>query len=374
MSPDVTYVALVPPRLQGVLASITASVSGYAKHRNATSRVTLFTGPASVLPFSRDVIGVKDVCILRHVAPLGPLIGILLLIRRTMQRPSILVVPTPASSVLKQLRRRRLVVRAVHNFSIRISHPFVYWPADLIVQYAEESPALALFTTRKTVYPGHPVFGAPHRTSVSPWEWVPRLAGSGRSLVCVLSANHGGVGIQRVLRALSQSTGHGFHVTIVGPVSELSEELRLASALGLEESVDFVGERSGSALWNLLWTADAGIGILEPRRVGLASGSPLKHRTYIAAGLPFITALHDSVLPRNVTWKHQVVDSSEPLNLTEIRHWLDSLSQRDRESMVAFGAIELNSERIAQSILDALAVRISNRRGPLHRNVPSSSA
>lgn len=340
--------------MRGVVDSIEASVNGYAEHCRATSQVTFYKGPLSVFSFGRDAIRVRGVCVLRHIAPLGLLVASVLAIRRILLRPTILIVPTPASAVLKQLRRRRFAARALLTLLIRISHPFTYWPADLIVQYARESPVLSLFTAHKTIYPGHPVSPAPERSSVPFPQRAQRPDASEKALVCVLSANHGGVGLQRVLRALSQPVSHGFRLTVVGPLSELTEEIQLAQALGLHATVDFVGEQFDFDLWGLLWSVDAAIGILEPRRVGLSTASPLKHRTYIAAGLPFITAVHDFSLPMHASWKLQVSDTPEPLDLASVREWLDSLGGGDYESMVAFGANELSPERIAQKVLSAL--------------------
>ncbi len=235
----------------------------------------------------------------------------------------------------------------------------VFWPVNTVVQYGDERAPFTFGSRRKTIMPGHPAPVPKFPGSQFPGNWkgpsdYESATANTRDLLCVAASNHG-LGLTRLIFGMADDKAAPVRVLVVGPVGEFKVEIRLMEQLGLQDSVEFIGERIGEELWDLLCTCDAGIGMLNPAKVGLRVGSPLKHRTYASAGLPFMTALTDIGFPSKCDWKLQILDDGSKIEPRRIIAWLESMPENARAAERDYARTKLAPEAIASEILGALA-------------------
>jgi len=104
-------------------------------------------------------------------------------------------------------------------------------------------------------------------------------------------------GLDRAIKGMSnyvEEEGYGqVYLDIIGDGSELGNLRSLVNQLSLDNYVRFHGALRGTALNKLFDNADLGIGTLGLHRKGVLLDSSLKHREFVARGLPFIMAGED---------------------------------------------------------------------------------
>lgn len=142
-------------------------------------------------------------------------------------------------------------------------------------------------------------------------------------------------GYERAVRGLahylaSQDTAPGpeIYMTFVGPVAAFSVLNELADRLQLGNFVRFIGPVRHEELDGILADADFGLGVLGNHRVGLSSGSALKHKEFLRQSLPFVTSMHEVGVPRSAPWIHRVPPTDEAIDIGALLEWMDLCDRR----------------------------------------------
>ena len=292
-----------------------------------------------------------DIVLLRHIPSAG--LGILLLgwVLRMRRRIFVLQVPTPVSSAGQDwnLRRGR-AFRSLSRVLSEIAHPFVYRAPHVIIQYAHERGRMRRIGRDKTVVLTHPVESVTRSMppQLGPLLQIVGVAGSGKY-----------PGFDRVIAGFAEVQGAlapgSVQLTLVGDPLVLERERELAEELGLARQVRFVGALFGNDLDELLDQATVGLGTLAPHRVGLSVASPLKHRTYLSRGLPFVTAVDDPGLPTHAAWLLRVPASDEPIDVVQLARWAQAIDRhRAVQEMSEWADQQLSAASQARRLLEAV--------------------
>ena len=133
-------------------------------------------------------------------------------------------------------------------------------------------------------------------------------------------------------------------LTIIGQ-GDASETLRrMAEQYGVEAYVHFAGLQNAQQIKEYYQKADIAVGSLALHRIGLTQGTPLKHREYCAAGLPFVFAGIDADFGPDFLYAWQVPADDSPLDITALQHFFQKIAneQHFREQMQAFARSKLS--------------------------------
>lgn len=290
----------------------------------------------------------QAIVLIRHVEAAAPLIFIIGLVLRLRRRFFVLQVATPVSSAhLDTNRRRGNMFHMVSRAVITSCHPFIFSIPHLILQYAPERGRMARIGASKTILISHPTDAGQARTAISDPQTIRAVGIAG-------SANS--PGFDRFIRGLGAyrtvDSSRTLEVVIIGHDEALQAERELIDALELSHSVTFTGALFGTHLHDVLATATFGIGTLAGHRVGLTTASPLKHRTYLAHGIPFVTSIADPGLPADAAWILQVPADDTPLDMQNVLNWVTSLPREEsRQEMKRWSDENLSAQSIATRIV-----------------------
>jgi len=246
-------------------------------------------------------------------------------IRRMRKKRNILDIPTPMSShhlesLSGGLPLPRRVAKLVANWLIA---PFLWWTFDVLLEYAPEKSRWAKLGNKRRIRTIRNGIDVSSRTlrgtrTKKPTDQTIHLLG--------LGVTQPGYGLDRILRALAQERVRGnpiqFRLVATGLKTSNRENLvALVAALNIGDIVDIRDEVHGVELDNLVSWADVGIGVLAGHRVGLHQASPLKHREYLARGLPFIYACEDTALRGTEYFALRVSSNDEILDMDAVESW-----------------------------------------------------
>ncbi|MBX2817956.1 MAG: glycosyltransferase [Saprospiraceae bacterium] len=154
------------------------------------------------------------------------------------------------------------------------------------------------------------------------------------------------------LRAyLDQDTGirPGVSLSIVG--TEDKAIRNLVRSLALENHVEFHGFLSGDALRKVLSKSHYGVGTLGIHRKGVVLNSSLKHRTYAAAGLPFLLSSLDPDFPQGLEFVYYAPANDEAIDLSDLLKSIPADAPRKPIRAYAMQSLSWN-ERMAKILSD----------------------
>lgn len=123
---------------------------------------------------------------------------------------------------------------------------------------------------------------------------------------------------------------------IVGENETIQALKLLASELGVENLVNFLGYKNSQELSELYGKCDAAVSSLGVYQIGLKYLSPLKSREYCAAGIPFIYAYEDT-LPADAPFALKIPNDSSPADIAAIARFAEGcrrdpqISAQERE-------------------------------------------
>lgn len=126
-------------------------------------------------------------------------------------------------------------------------------------------------------------------------------------------------GVDRLINGLSPDDDFIFNMVGDGP--ELDNIKHLVRNRGLQDKFIFHGIKSGEELKVILAGSDLGVGTLGIHRKRLSYNSSLKHRTYAAAGLPFVYSGSDVDFD-GVDFVYQFSDDETYIHFSDIRQFL----------------------------------------------------
>ena len=127
-------------------------------------------------------------------------------------------------------------------------------------------------------------------------------------------------GLDRLLKGIRSYTpkAETISLDIVGVGPEVAKIKELAISLGISKNVTFKGVLKGAELDRLFDKADIGIGTLGIHRKNVPVDCSLKHREYIARGLPFILSGEDPDLEPTPDFCLKVKGDENEIDLKDV--------------------------------------------------------
>lgn len=171
-------------------------------------------------------------------------------------------------------------------------------------------------------------------------------------------------GFDRMITGISQyyqsnKNPRNIKVYIVG-VGPMLQYYKLCSQkYGVDKHIEFCGFRTGEELNKIYSNSICAVGALGLHKIGLLSSSALKHREYVAKGMPIVYAAND-VLLENSQYAFQIPPDDSPVNVENVIKWLDKLYVKNdvnlkiREKNANVCDMKKTMAPIIKTFLDAL--------------------
>ncbi len=250
-----------------------------------------------IISLLRLVACKEEILIIRYNNFAGPVLFIFILLLRVIGKKIILDVPTPILHHLRFILNNKKSLRNYLEIIIAlVLGPLPFITANLVLQYSNESfyfnpkyltNCLLIGNGIRTKKFDYGIKG--HETSE-----IKMLA------VGTIATWHGW---DRVIKALSilliRYKKTNITLDIVGEGPEKKELILLTKKLNLFGTVNFHANMIDEDLTALYKKSNLCIGSFGWDRLGLTIASPLKHREYLANGLPFIYATMDPDIVSN---------------------------------------------------------------------------
>jgi len=164
-------------------------------------------------------------------------------------------------------------------------------------------------------------------------------------------------GLDRLIKGLAQAKYHGIEISldIIGEGEAIPELKKLADSTATQDIVKFHGVQTGRALDEIFDNADLGVGTLGLHRKDVMLDSSLKHREYVARGLPFIMAGSDVDISDHLGFTIQVPQDDSALDLLKIKErYLEMDKESLMQKMQLFAEQHLSWQSKMNTLLDEL--------------------
>lgn len=266
----------------------------------------------------------------------------------------ILDVPTPNGSAYKEIinNNQNIVIKIFKIIFLYIAGPWSFWPANLIVQYSEESWWFRLGNQAKSLKMGNgiDVKSIPFKkVSHDRDSKIIRLIG-----VANVSVWHG---YDLVIKAIKWANiddkfEYNLSFTIVGEGSVLDSLKKLSCDLDVKDYTSFTGKLTGDKLFEEYEKSDIAIGSLGLHRIGLNEAGTLKLREYCAIGIPFIYSGIDHDFDDSLKFCVAITQSEDPVYFIDGLKLLASrLDNIDHHNMRKYAINNLSHESKLRSII-----------------------
>lgn len=237
----------------------------------------------------------------------------IVLVKRLQGKKIIIDVPTPRAIALNEMRggeAKYLKIKVVWNY---IFSSWILFPANLIIQYAEESKFFSFGLRNKTLKIGNGILIDDSIKIIIQEKQENKI-----NLIAVASIAfwHG---YDRLLKAMALAQQNHpdieINLTLVGDGELLPELKKLVDKLNLSAHVRFTGALYGQELEAAYEGANLGVSSFGLFRKGLDEASDLKTREYLAKGLCVIGAGKDPDFPEDSPYRFLVPndESIEPI-------------------------------------------------------------
>ena len=278
----ISYYSYGSENFPGVMKKINNTVKaaqnlGLKAEHKAYSSAEKFNSWKALLSDDADIIFIRFTFFVQTL--LFPVV----LVKRLQGKKIIIDVPTPRAIALNEMRGRRtknLKIKIVWNY---IFSSWILFPANLIIQYAEESNFFSFGLRRKMLKMGNGIL-IDDSIKIVPQEKQENKI----NLIAVASIAfwHG---YDRLLKAMALAKQKNpdieINLNLVGDGELLPELKKLADELKLNAHVRFSGALYGQELEAAYESMNIGVASLGLSRIGLDEASVLKTREYIAKGL-----------------------------------------------------------------------------------------
>lgn len=255
-----------------------------------------------------------DIIFIRFSFLIQTLLFPIVLIKRLQGKKIIIDVPTPRAIALNEMRGGRtknLKIKIVWNY---IFSSWILFPANLIIQYAEESNFFSFGLRGKMLKMGNGILIDDSIKVIKQQKQTNKI-----NLIAVASIAfwHG---YDRLLKAMALAKQKNpdieINLTLVGDGELLPELKKLADELKLNAHVCFAGALYGQELEAAYESANIGVSSFGLFRKGLDEASDLKTREYIAKGLCVLGAGKDPDFPESSPYRFLVPndESIEPIS------------------------------------------------------------
>lgn len=260
----------------------------------------------------------SEVVFIRFSDLIFPFLFFVLVLLRIRGKKVVIDVPTPRKILLKEIdsATKNLFNKKIRKAWTYLSASWVLWPANLIIQYADEGRWFLFGIKRKTFKIGNGILiddNIPVISSVWPDKEL-RLIG-----VAQIAPWHG---YDRLIKSLAllreKNPDFKVHLTLVGEGCGLLELKELVRRCELQNQVSFTGMLSGVELDQIFDNMHIGVASLGLYRIGLNEASVLKSREYMARGLPVIGAGKDPDFNEECPFRFVVPNNDSVVELADL--------------------------------------------------------
>ena len=225
----------------------------------------------------------SDLIFIRFSFFISTLLFPILILKRFMGTKIVVDVPTPRSIVLNEMRGddgKNVIMKILWSYFFC---SWILFPANLIIQYANESKYFSWGLRSKTIKMGNGIL------IEGSMKLVPQTKRSGKLNIIAVASFAFWHGYDRLLKAIAEvKQTHPqieLHLTLVGSGNVLPELKKMVDELNINSQVDFTGALYGQELDYIYENMDIGVSSLALYRKGLSEASDLKTREYMAKGL-----------------------------------------------------------------------------------------
>lgn len=294
----------------------------------------------------------SDLIFIRFSDLVFPFVFFLLVYLRFKNKKIIIDVPTPRCVAIKEFDSiKNPINKNVRKIISYISSFWVLYPANCIIQYADESLWFSIFIKHKILKMGNGIF-------INEDAQVSKkiLASDGEiNLVAVaqLARWHG---YDRLLYAISEynkinTTKYRIKLTIVGAGDELQSLKDLTRDLQLD-CVTFTGRLTGDALDKAFKNKHVGVASLGLYRIGLREASVLKVREYMSRGLIVLASAKDPDFIDKNSFRIEVENSDEIQSIVEALFTLpERIFESDPDEILAYSKNKLSIKSKLKEII-----------------------
>ena len=166
-------------------------------------------------------------------------------------------------------------------------------------------------------------------------------------------------GLDRFLKGMSKYKGDTqLDLTIVGEGPEITRLKKMTDRLGIKEKVTFSGIKTGKKLDDLFDQSDLGIGTLGLHRKDVDIDSSLKHREYVARGLPLILSTRDIDLSPDLEFVKYIDQGESDIDMGHVLRFIDQLNyDKVLEEMRNFATKNLSWQTKMKYLLEQIIER-----------------
>lgn len=340
---------------------ITNKVSGFIKGAQCSGieSTAIIVPPGSYFSYFKSFVEVfrsaKDVVVFRYNNRTGVGILFLTIALRLTRRRVVLDVPTPIVNHLQEilLRDKKNILSVADILNAVFLGPFPFISANLVLQYAREHPFFNPASLVKSILIGNGIDSHAWIDSVIESDDADDAKEIRLIAVGALAPWHGWDRLLRGFAKFREKTERtDILLSIVGDGQERENLENLCKYLQLTEFVEFHGNTVGSKLQNLYKQSHIGIGSLAWDLIGIDIASPLKHREYLANGIPFVYCTDDPDFPEDSAVAYRISPSPE-----SICCFLETLRKKNlptRKACMEFCLANLDFVNKVPKILDRL--------------------
>jgi len=255
---------------------------------------------------------------IRFTTMLAPLVCFIAIILRLKGKQIIIDVPTPRRVVLQEVLGvdKSLLYKISNWLVLSLSASWIFWPANLVIQYADESRWFSFGLANKTLKMGNGISisqNTPLRKAKWPDKELILIA------VAQLAYWHGFDRVIRAMHILKQEESEiSIRFVIAGDGNQLGKLKQLVGDLNLDTQVEFKGVLVNEGLDNAFEKAHVGISSLGLYRKSLSEASDLKTREYLSRGLMVIATGDDIDFPVESELRLEIPNDDSVTDLVNI--------------------------------------------------------
>lgn len=164
-------------------------------------------------------------------------------------------------------------------------------------------------------------------------------------------------GYDRFIKSLAAYSGdENVTLTVVSTENREIEKLKeLAKQNGVEDKIDFIGEKKFEELDSLFNSHNIAVGGLGYHRKGAVYDTSIKNKEYCAFGIPFICSSEDRSFPENYPYLFEIAGDESIFSIADIIEWYKNISKEDyRNEMHLYASENLNFKNSFKKLFEEL--------------------
>lgn len=338
---SIIYIAVIDPKtFPGVFNKIEQTVNalkkkGYAAQYLIIKKNGFFAKTKDM--FIRILTTKADIIFLRNNINIF-FIFPALIIQRLRKKRIIIDIPTPTTVVVSEIyaESNSFFLKKIRRILfLYITIPWSLWPANKVLQYANESWYFSLGLSSKTLLISNGI----NVDDIPPRNLVPKWPEKSFVLIGVASLAHWH-GFDRVIRGIAyylekninDKVNIQFFIVGEGEIKKSLEELSLK--LRVSKNILFTGSKSGRDLDLLFEKSHVGVSSLGLSKIGINMASVLKSREYSARGIPFISAGYDLDFDPKPDFVLDFPNDNSSIDIKKIIDWYSLLGFDEKKSLL----------------------------------------